>query len=113
MPLFDTKKQLATYKRLPDAYYKHVYVSKSLYNGIELIVKIAGISNKAAVDQLLSSRISKYMREKLKEHIENERLNRERAEGIPEIPTLQSIKRIRKYLAEHGMSEYLSKKRGL
>ena len=48
-----------------------------------------------------------------KQRAENERLNRERAEGAALIATLYGIKQVIKYLAKHGISEYRSKKGGL
>jgi len=81
--------------------------------GVKIIAKIEGISNKAAVNMLIGSGISRYLGELLKKHIENEQLNRERAKGTALIATLDGIKEVRKYLAEYGMSEYCSKKGGL
>ncbi|MFC2071690.1 hypothetical protein ACFLUU_03100 [Chloroflexota bacterium] len=74
---------------------------------------IEGISNKAATNMLVGNGISKYLGELIKKHVENEQLNGERAAGAKRSPTLEGIKVLRKYLAEHGMSEYRSKKGGL
>ena len=87
--------------------------SKKIHNGIEIIARIEGISNKAAIDMLLGSGISRYLGELLQKHIENERLIREGAEGAEQIAMLKGIREIRKYLAEHGVSIYRSKKAGL
>jgi len=84
-----------------------------MHTGVEIIARVEGISNKAATNMLVGSGISRYLGELLKKHIENERLNRERAEGTEAIATLKGIKLLRKYLEEHGMSEYRSKKGGL
>ncbi len=65
--------QLSTYKRLPDAYYKHVYINKKMYQGVEIIARIERTSIKEATDLLLASAISQYMGEKLLEHIKNEK----------------------------------------
>lgn len=62
---------------------------------------------------LVESGISRYLGELIQKHVANERLNKERAEGAELIATSEGIKVLRKYIAEHGMSEYRSKKGGL
>jgi len=111
--LFGTKSRLSPHQRFPNAYFKSVYVSEDVYNGIELVASIEKISVKKAADILLLSGISRYMAELLQRHAENLLLNRERSEGTALIATLDGIKEARKYLAEHGMLEYRSKKGGL
>ncbi|MFC2036198.1 hypothetical protein ACFLUJ_08805 [Chloroflexota bacterium] len=112
--LFGVKSRSSSpHKKFPDQYYKNVWLSKKLHNGIQIVSNIEGISNKAAVDMLLGSGISRYIGEILKKHIEYKAANRERAEWVKQIATLKDIKVIRKYLAKHGVSEYRSKKAGL
>lgn len=111
--LFSTKSRPGPHKRLPDDYYKNIWLTKKMHTGVEIIAKIEGISNKAAANMLIGSGISRYLGELLKKHIENERLNRERAEGTEQIATLKGMKLLRKYLEEHGMSKYKSKTSGL
>ena len=78
-----------------------------------IIARIEGVSKKAAHSMLLDSRTSRYMGELIKRHIENKRRNNEMAEDAVKIATLKGIRIARKYLAEHGFSEYRSKKGGL
>jgi len=111
--LFSTRSRPGPHKRLPDEYHTNVWLSKKMHTGVEIIARMEGISNKAATNMLVGSGISRYLGELLQKHIENERLNRERAEGTDAIATLKGIKLLRKYLEEHGMSEYRSKKGGL
>ena len=64
-------------KRFPEQYYKTVWVDKNMFKGIELVSKIERISKKKAVRLILEAGFSKYMGNKLKEHIENEKRIRE------------------------------------
>lgn len=100
--LFDTKKQLATYKRLPYAYHKHVYVPKNLYDGIDLVARIENISKKKATEKLLEAGFSRYMGEKIKEHVENEQRITELNLKRHPSPT-RFVKEVRKYCKERGM----------
>ena len=111
--LFGTKGRPGPHKRLPDEYHRNVWLSKKMHTGVEIIASIEGVSNKAATNMLIGSGISRYLAELLQKHIENERLNREGSKGTEPVATLRGIKLLRKYLAEHGMSEYRSKKGGL
>ncbi len=111
--LFGTKSRPGPHKRFPDEYHKTVWLTKKMHTGVEIIARIEGISNKAVTNMLIGSGISRYLAELLQRHAENLRLYGERAEGADLIATLEGIKVLRKYLAEHGMSEYRSKKGGL
>lgn len=111
--LFGPKSRLGPHKRFPGEYYKNVWFSENMHAGIELVARMEGTSKKEAADMLVGSGISRYMSELLKQHAANELANRERAAGEELIATLAGIKEVRKYLAEHGVSEYRSKKAGL
>ncbi|MFC1957996.1 hypothetical protein ACFLVQ_00305 [Chloroflexota bacterium] len=111
--LFGAKSRPSPHKRLPNEYFKNVWLTKKMHTGVEIIAKIERMSNKAATNMLVESGISRYLAELLKRHAENEVANRERVDGTDVIVTAQGIKVLRKYLAEHGLSEYRSKKGGL
>jgi hypothetical protein len=66
------KNQPDTYQKYPDAYYKHVYISKNLYEGIELVAGMEHISKKQAARWILEAGFSSLMGKKLVEHIEDE-----------------------------------------
>jgi len=42
MPLFGTKSKPSAYERFPDEYYKSIYLSKKMFDGVELVAKIEG-----------------------------------------------------------------------
>jgi len=107
-------KQGNVHRRYPVDYFKHVYLTKKVFTGIELIASIEGISHKALVDKFLTAEISRYIAAILLLHVQNQRINRLRGKGVEPIPTLPAIKKIRKYIKQNdGMSEYLMKKYGL
>ena len=66
MALFGTKKQLSTYKRHPDAYYKHIWFDKPMFDGIELVAKMERVSKKKAARLLIERGFSSYIGEKIK-----------------------------------------------
>ena len=102
MALVGIKKQLSTYQRYPDAYYKHVYVSKPLYEGINLVARIEHISKKKATDLLLEAGFSSYMGTKLKEHVENEQQINELNLKRHPFPS-RFVRELRKFCKERGM----------
>ena len=75
MSLFGTKSKPSAHKRFPDEYYKSVYLSKKMFDGVELVARVENLSKKKAVEFLLETGFSRYMGDKLKEHVANEQKN--------------------------------------
>jgi hypothetical protein len=96
MALFGTKKQLSTYKRHPDAYYKHIWFDKRMFDGIELVAKIEKISKKKAARLLIERGFSSYMGEKIKTDMAIMKLERN-----PK--ATRFILELRKFAKERGM----------
>ena len=70
--IFGTKKRPSTHQRLPDAYYKNVWFSKNMYEGIELVARIEKISNKKAAHLLIEDGFRKYIGQKMREAVRTE-----------------------------------------
>ena len=102
MALVGTKKQLSTYQRLPNTYYKHVYIEKRLFDGIELVAKIERKSKKKATDFLLEAGFGSYMGAKLAEHVKNEQKIKESNLKQHPYPS-RFVKELRKFCKERGM----------
>ena len=100
--LIGSKKQLSTYQRYPDAYYRHVYISKPLYEGIELVARLERKSKKKAVDLLLEQGFSSYMGAKLKEHVKREQEIKELNLKRHPYPS-RFVKELRKFCKERGL----------
>ncbi len=87
-------------KRYPDAYYKHVYVSKPMFNGIELIARFEKISKKQAAHLLLEAGFKYYVGEKIRKDIEArtaaKKLNQK-------IQVSKFIMELEKYCREQGI----------
>ncbi|MFC1977409.1 hypothetical protein ACFLWS_03990 [Chloroflexota bacterium] len=103
-----------THQRYPEAYFKTVYLAKDVAAGIEIIARIKKVSRKELVNRILRDEISRYIGGILILHIETQRINRLRGEGVEPLPEVRGIKEIRKYVREHdNMSQYRMKKYGL
>ena len=102
MPFIIRKRKLSAHQRFPDKYYKSVYINKELFNGIELVAMIEGISKKKAVELLLETGFSDYMGGKLKEHVENERRIKELNLQRHPYPT-RFVRRLRQFCKERGI----------
>ena len=96
MALFGTKKQLNTHQRHPDAYYKTVWVSKKMDDGIVLVSKIERLSKIRAVHLLLERGFSSYMGEKLKTEMAIRELERK-----PHLTRF--VLELRRFAKERGM----------
>jgi len=102
MSLFGTKSKASAHERFPDEYYKSVYLSKKMFDGVELVAKIEGKSKKKTVELLLEEGFSSYMGTKLKEHIKNEQKIKELNLRRHPYPT-RFVKVVRKFCKEHGI----------
>jgi len=63
MALFGTKKQLNTYQRHPDAYYKHIWFDKPMFDGIEWVTKFERVSKKKGARLLIERGFSSWLGE--------------------------------------------------
>jgi hypothetical protein len=96
MALFGTNKQLNTHQRHPDAYYKTVWVSKKMDDGIVWVAKMERLSKIRAVHLLLERGFSSYMGEKIKTELALREL-----ESKPHLTRF--VLEFRKFAREHGM----------
>ena len=100
MGLFGSNKRNITLKNHPNIYYKHVYFPKNLYEGIELIALMERTSKKEAAELLVKAGLSRYMGEKLAEHMKNEREAREQDQKLE---LTRFVRILRRYAKERGM----------
>ena len=96
MALFGTKKQLSTYQRHPDAYYKHIWFDKRMFDGIELVAKMERVSKKKAARLLIERGFSSYMGEKIKTELAISELERK-----PHLTRF--VLELRRFAKERGM----------
>ena len=75
--LFGANKVRNAHKLYPDKYYRNVYFTKPLYDGIDLVAKIERTSKKDAAELLMKAGLSSYMGGKITEYLEDERAARE------------------------------------
>ena len=69
MSLFGTKKQLSTYKRHPDEYYKLIWFDKKMFDGIAWVARFERVSKKKAARLLIERGFSSWLGEKIKEEL--------------------------------------------
>jgi len=96
MSLFGTKKQLSTYQRHPDTYYKHIYFDKGMYDGIVWVARFEKVSKKKAARLLIERGFSSWLGEKIKEELAIKKL-----EDNPHLTRF--VIELRRFAKEHGM----------
>jgi hypothetical protein len=96
MALFGTKKQLSTYQRHPDEYYKLIWLDKKMFDGVVWVARFERVSKKKAARMLLERGFSRWLGEKIKE----DRALRE-LESKPHLTRF--ILQFRRFAREHGM----------
>jgi len=72
MALFGTPKPLSTYERQPDEYYKHIWFTKPLFEGIEFLAKTERKSKKKMAHELMELGLRSFMGDKIKEYNKRE-----------------------------------------
>jgi hypothetical protein len=96
MSLFGTKKQLSTYQRHPDEYYKLIWFDKKMFDGIAWVARFERVSKKKAARLLIERGFSSWLGEKIKEDLALREL-----ESKPHLTRF--ILSFRKFAREHGM----------
>ena len=66
--LFTPLKTTDAHKRFPDAYYRRIYFTKPLFEGIEFLAKVERKSKKQMAHELMELGISSLMGEKIREY---------------------------------------------
>jgi hypothetical protein len=100
MALFGTPKPLSTYQRQPDEYYKHIWFTKPLFEGIEFLAKTERKSKKKMANELMELGLRKFMGEKIREY--NKRVIAARQlEQEPELTRFIIL--LRRFAKERGM----------
>jgi hypothetical protein len=94
--LLGTKAEGDPHKRFPVTYYKHIYLDKQMYDGIELVGAIERLSKKKAARLLLERGFSSYMGEKLKTEMAIRELERK-----PHLTRF--VLELRRFARERGM----------
>jgi hypothetical protein len=98
--LFTTKKVKNAHKLYPDKYYRNIYFTKQLYDGIELVGVIERINKKQAADLLMRAGLSSYMGGKVDEYI---KMETEARECNQTVQVNRFVRLVRRYAREHGM----------
>ena len=68
MSLFTPKVEGNAHKRFPDAYYKQIYFTKPLFDGIEFLAICERKSKKQMAHELMELGIANFMGEKIREY---------------------------------------------
>jgi hypothetical protein len=100
MALFGIDRRNKMLVNRPDIYYKHVYFTKRLYDGIELVAKIENVNGKKAAELLMKAGLSSYMGAKLTDYIKNDRAARELNQKMK---MTRFVMILRRHAREHGM----------
>ena len=98
--LFTPKVTTNAHKLYPIAYYRRVYLSKPMFEGVELVAKIERKSKIRMTNELMERGSSSYMGEKLTEYIEDERAAREFHQRLK---INRFVRVLRHYARERGM----------
>jgi hypothetical protein len=100
MALFGTPKPLSTYQRQPDEYYKHIWFTKPLFEGIEFLAKTERKSKKKMANEPMELGLREFMGEKIREY--NKRVIAARQlEQEPELTRFIIL--LRRFAKERGM----------
>jgi hypothetical protein len=68
MALFSTKVEGNPHKRFPDVYYKRVYFTRPLFEGIEFLAKTERKSKKKMANELMELGLRRFMGDKIREY---------------------------------------------
>ena len=99
MRIFGKKSKLSPHRRFPHSYYKSVYISKDVYNGIELVAGIEKTSVKKMADMLLEVGIRYYVVNLMKQQGLNEMVKGEFNQNIQR----NFVRELIKYAEEQGI----------
>jgi hypothetical protein len=100
MALFSTKVEGDPHKRFPGAYYKDIYFTRPLFEGIEFLAKTERKSKKKMANELMELGLRKFMGEKIREY--NKRVIAARQlEQEPELTRFIIL--LRRFAKERGM----------
>ena len=70
--LFGSNKPISTRKRHPIAYFRQVYLSKPMYEGLEFIAEVERKSRVGMANEIFERGIKSYFGEKLGKYIEDD-----------------------------------------
>ena len=100
--VFSKKKtRLAPQKRQPEEYFKQLWLPRKLYNGLVLVAEMENTSVRKAAINLLTEGFSKYMGNKIAEHMQNRQATLEGK--VPYHLPDRQIKILRQYIKSHGV----------
>jgi hypothetical protein len=68
MALFAPKIETGAHKRFPDAYYKQIFLTKPMFEGLEFLAKTERKSKKKMANELMELGIGYYMGAKIREY---------------------------------------------
>ena len=97
--LIGSKKILSTAQRHPDVYYKHVYLSRKMYDGVVFIAKCERKPKTQVVNELLALGLRCYFGDKIKQEIKEDIVN-EKLKKDPEL--VRFIFLLRKFARAHS-----------
>jgi hypothetical protein len=99
MSLFGTGKAVNAHKLYPDVYYRHIYFTKPLFDGIEFLAITERKSKKQMAHELMELGISHFMGEKIREY--NKRVIAAR-ELEQEVEVTRFIRLLRRWARSKG-----------
>jgi ABC-type thiamine transport system substrate-binding protein len=68
MALFGPKVEGDPHKRFPDKYYRQIFFTRPLFEGIEFLAKVERKSKKKMANELMALAISRFMEERIHEY---------------------------------------------
>jgi hypothetical protein len=100
MTLFAPKKETSAPKRFPDTYYRQIFFTRPMFEGIEFLAKTERKSKKKMTHVLLELGLRKFMGEKISEY--NKRvIAAQQLEQEPELTRFIIL--LRRFAKERGM----------
>jgi ABC-type thiamine transport system substrate-binding protein len=108
------KKRKAPQKRLPNQYYKCIYLSKDSYEQVEAVAKLEEIPKKEALRRLIQYATANYFNNIIEENKQRVIANRLISKNTSKIPASKAIRNLRKLSKLSGkFSRYKLEKFGL
>jgi hypothetical protein len=68
MALFGPKVEGDPHKRFPDTYYRQIFFTRPLFEGIEFLAKVERKSKKKMANELMALGIARFMEERIHEY---------------------------------------------
>ena len=108
------KKRKAPQKRLPDQYFKCIYLSKDSYEQVEAVAKLEEIPKKEALKRLIQNATANYFNNIITENKQRVIANQLISKNTSKIPASKQIRNLRKLSKLSGLfSRYKMEKFGL